>query len=166
MRRLLPLAALFLFSATAYAADTPSAAPADALPHFMSLKTDSANGRRGPSNDQPVLWIYQRAGMPLEITGRSGTWRRVRDPDGVVVWMLARNLDDRRTVMVRGTQDAAMRRTPEANSHVVAYLAPGVVGPVTGCEKNYRRVAIGGRVGWVEANALWGADPACTPENE
>jgi SH3-like domain-containing protein len=156
--RLLPLAALLLFSGVAHAAPAQPAA----LPHFMSLKTEGANGRRGPSSDQPVLWIYQRVGLPLQITGESGSWRRVRDPDGVTVWMQLRNLDERRSVIVRGREDAPMRFEAEPKSHVKAYLAPGVVGYITGCSGPWRRIVVGSRAGWVSVEALWGADPACT----
>lgn len=158
--RLAPLAALLLFSGAAHAADAPAAT---SYPQFMSLKSEGANGRRGPSASQPVLWIYQRVGTPLEVTGESGGWRRVRDPDGAEVWMQARFLDTRQTAMVRGTEDAPLRRTADPHSHVIAYLAPGVVGAVTGCENGFRRLAVGGRVGWVAEAALWGADAGCKP---
>ena len=155
--RLVPLAALLLFSATAYADDgAPSPAP-----HFMSLKTEGANGRRGPSNEQPVLWVYERAGLPLLVTGESGPWRRVRDPDGAETWMNASNLEERRTVLIRGTADVALRSDARENGRPVAFLAPGVVGSLTGCQGEWRRVAVGGRVGWVAENALWGADQNC-----
>jgi SH3-like domain-containing protein len=80
----------------------------------------------------------------------------VRDPDGAQVWIHAQNLDARRTAYV--VREAALRRTAHSNSQPAAYLAPGVIGVLTGCDGVWRRVAVGGRVGWVEANALWGGD--------
>src|SRR5271166_4038039 len=38
------------------------------LPRFASLKTDRVNLREGPSKDHPTKWVYQRAGLPVEIT--------------------------------------------------------------------------------------------------
>jgi SH3-like domain-containing protein len=153
-------AASALFSLTSTAADTP-AIGADSnlpVPRFVSLKTEGANGRHGPGLEHRVDWIYQRAGLPLMVTGESGPWRRVRDPDGDEVWMHAQNLDQRRTVYV--TRATAMRRTARAGGQAVAYLAPGVIGAVTACEGDWRRVAVGGRVGWVENAAVWGGDCA------
>jgi SH3-like domain-containing protein len=80
----------------------------------------------------------------------------VRDPDGAQVWMHAQNLDPRRTAYV--AQAAALRRAARENAQPVAYLASGVVGALTGCEGDWRRVAVGGRVGWVEKDALWGGE--------
>lgn len=152
------IAALLLVAITANA----SATDAPAIPRFVSLKTEGANGRHGPGLEHRIDWIYRHAGLPLQVTGESGPWRRVRDPDGAEVWMHQRNLQDRRTALVRGDADVPLRANPRGDSTVRAYLAPGVIGSLTGCDGEWRRVAIGGRVGWVEAAALWGAEPACT----
>jgi len=150
-------AALFLNQA---GADPPQLGPDSNLPvpRFVSLKVEGANGRHGPGLDHPVDWIYQRAGLPLQVTGESGPWRRVVDPDGGEVWMHAQNLDARRTAYV--TRASALRRQAREGAQTIAYLDAGVIGALTGCEGDWRRIAIAGRVGWVEAAALWGA-PNC-----
>lgn len=144
--------------ATAAAADPLVVGPDSQLPvpRYVSLSTEGANGRRGPGLEHRVDWIYERAGLPLQVTGESGPWRRVRDPDGAQVWMHAQNLAARRTAYV--TADIPLRRTPRPGARPVAHLSPGVIGVLTGCEGDWRRIAIGGRVGWAEASALWGAE--------
>lgn len=152
------IAAFAFFSLSADAADAPALGPDSNLPvpRFVSLKGDNANGRRGPGLEHRIEWIYARAGLPLQVIAESGPWRRVRDPDGAEVWMHAQNLDQRRTAFVR--QEAALRRHANGASAPLAYLAPGVIGPITGCDGDWRRVTIGARVGWVEATALWGGE--------
>jgi SH3-like domain-containing protein len=154
------IAASALFSLTSAVADTTAIGSDSNLPvpRFVSLKTEGANGRHGPGLEHRIDWVYERAGLPLQVTGESGPWRRVRDPDGAEVWMHAQNLDQRRTVYV--SQATALRRSARSGGQVVAYLSAGVVGAVTGCEGDWRRVAVGGRVGWVENSALWGGDCA------
>jgi SH3-like domain-containing protein len=49
------------------------------LPRYASLKTDRVNLREGPSKDHPTKWVYERAGLPVEITAEFEIWRRVRD---------------------------------------------------------------------------------------
>ncbi|MBX3510437.1 MAG: hypothetical protein KF700_04495 [Hyphomonadaceae bacterium] len=150
------VAVISLFAINASAADAPVLGPDSNLPvpRFVSLKTENANGRRGPGLEHPVEWIYARVGLPLQVTGESGPWRRVRDPDGAEVWMHAQNLDPRRTAYVRAA--TALHR--RADGPTSAYLAQGVIGSLTGCEGEWARFAIGGRVGWVERSALWGAE--------
>lgn len=126
------------------------------VPRYVSLRTESANGRHGPGADQRIDWIYERVGLPLQVTAENGPWRRVRDPDGAQVWMHAQNLDPRRTVYLR--QATALRRDPNGHAQPVAYLGVGVIGAITGCQGAWRRVAVGARVGWIENAALWGGD--------
>lgn len=130
------------------------------VPRFVSLSSEGANGRRGPGTDQSVDWVYQQIGLPLQVTGESGPWRRVRDPGGVQTWMHVSNLDNRRTAFVRGAngRDSAMRNNPASSSGIRAHLAPGVVGALTGCNGDWRRIAVGLRTGWVQRSELWGAD--------
>lgn len=163
MRAALPAAmaaAFALFSLNA-AAEAPTIGPDSHLPvpRFASLKTEDANGRHGPGEEHRVDWVYERPGLPLRIIAESGPWRRVVDPDGVQVWMHAQNLEPRRTAYV--TEAATLRRAAREHAPAVAYLSPGVIGALTGCEGDWRRVAVRGRVGWVERSALWGADD-CT----
>jgi len=150
------VAACLLFSVNAAASDAPRLGPDSNLPvpRFVSLGAENANGRRGPGLEHRIDWIYARAGLPLQVIAESGPWRRVRDPDGAEVWMHARNLDQRRTAYVRSATQ--LRRRPDGP--VAAYLAPGVIGAVTACEGGWARIAVSGRVGWVERAELWGGE--------
>ena len=68
----------------------PSAAgPASGLPlpRFVSLKADRVNVRIGPAKTHEVKWVYQRAGLPVEITAEFENWRRIRDADGTEGWV-------------------------------------------------------------------------------
>jgi len=147
-----------LVAASALSSSLSAAAPgAEApTPHFVSLRAEAANGRRGPSLQSRIDWIYQRESLPLEVIGVNGQWRRVRDPDGVETWMFAQDLDERRTAYFK-TQ-AALLREPHRSSAATAYIAAGVVGGLTACQGAWRRVAVGSHVGWVDKSALWGAD--------
>ena len=156
------IAAVFTFLGAASAADAPVLGPdsAQPVPRFVSLAAANANGRHGPGLDHRIDWIYQRPGLPLQVIAESGPWRKVRDPDGGEVWMHARNLAAKRTIMARPAEgdELALRRSPRPIGRAVAYLAPGVTADLTGCEGDWRRVTINGRVGWAHKDALWGAD--------
>lgn len=148
-------AVLLLVASAAAAVEGSSGLP---VPRFVSLKTEGANGRRGPGLEHRIDWIYQRAGLPLLVTGESGPWRRVRDPGGAQVWMHESNLQSRRTALVQTETDLPLRAAPRPGARVLARLAPGVVAGFTGCRGDWRRITVGGRVGWVPAAALWGAE--------
>ncbi len=70
------------------------------LPRFESLRYSAVHGRRGPDLDHPIVWRYEREGLPMLIVRETHGWRRVRDPDGDEVWMQARMLSEAPTAMV------------------------------------------------------------------
>ena len=43
------------------------------LPRFVSLKSDKVNVRKGPSTDQAIVWVFNRAGLPVEVIAESDT---------------------------------------------------------------------------------------------
>jgi len=141
------------------AADEPAQPQAA---RYMALKGGQALGRSGPGRDQPVEWIYQRAGLPMRILGADGQWRRVEDPGGAQTWMHESSLEDRRTVFVVGDRlgSAAMRRSPQGDGRTQAYLERGVIADLEACRGAWRRVSAQGHTGWVAVDKLWGAE-AC-----
>jgi SH3-like domain-containing protein len=70
------------------------------VPRYVSLKSDRVNLREGPSKEHRTRWVYQRAGLPVEIVAEFETWRRVRDADGSEGWVLHSLLSGRRTALV------------------------------------------------------------------
>lgn len=162
MRRFMASTAAFiaalLLSTASVQAESETAGASAPVPRFVSLATEGAYGRNGPGLDHRISWIYQHVGLPLQVTAESGPWRRVRDPDGTEVWMHARNLDARRTVYLKHV--ATLRRAARAEARALAHLRAGVIASITGCHGDWRRISVGGRIGWVEADAVWGSDCA------
>src|ERR1700724_987370 len=70
------------------------------IPRYVSLKSDRVNLREGPSKDHRTIWVFQRAGLPVEITAEFETWRKVRDSEGSEGWVLHSLLSGRRTALV------------------------------------------------------------------
>ena len=82
------------------------------LPRYASLKTDRVNLREGPSKDHPTKWVYERAGLPVEITAEFEIWRKVRDSEGVEGWVLHSLLSGRRTALVAEQDRREFKSTP------------------------------------------------------
>src|ERR1700743_2203891 len=70
------------------------------VPRYVSLKSDRVNLREGPSKDHRTTWIFERAGLPVEVTAEFETWRKVRDSEGSEGWVLHSLLSGRRTALV------------------------------------------------------------------
>jgi SH3-like domain-containing protein len=144
------------------------------VPRYVSLKTDRVNLREGPSKDNRTAWVFQRAGLPVEIIAEYETWRRIRDSEGTEGWVLHSLLSGRRTALVMPW--AKDQKTPidlldqsADKGHVVAHLQPGVITNVKGCDGKWCRVVIvmeGARDvdGYIRQEKLWGVYPNETVE--
>jgi SH3-like domain-containing protein len=133
------------------------------VPRYASLKSDHVNLREGPSKDHATKWIYQKTGLPVEITAEFETWRRIRDSEGAEGWVLHSLLSGKRTALVSpGKKDAPplpLRVEADKDSAVVARLAPGVIAGVKKCDGTWCRLKGEGYDGFIEQTALWGVYP-------
>ncbi len=130
------------------------------VPRFVSLKSDKVNVRRGPSNDQSIVWVFARAGLPVEIIAEADNWRRVRDSEGADGWVFHGLLSGRRTVLIspwsKGKEAVALHSGRSTGSRAVAQLQSGVLGNVVTCDGEWCELTVGDYSGFVEQNKLWG----------
>jgi SH3-like domain-containing protein len=133
------------------------------LPRYVSLKSDHVNLREGPSKDHATKWIYQRAGLPVEITAEFDTWRRIRDSEGAEGWVFHSLLSGKRSALVapwkKDVSPFPLRANPEKDAATLAKLAPGVIVSVKSCDGKWCRVKIDGYDGYLVQTELWGVYP-------
>ncbi len=137
------------------------------LPRFASLKTDRVNLREGPSKDHPTKWVYQRAGLPVEITAEFEIWRRIRDSDGAEGWVLHSLLSGRRTALVTPSkkgENSKVYARPSEGSDLAATLQSGVIVNLRKCDGSWCQVDGDGFKGYIEQYKLWGVYPNETIE--
>jgi SH3-like domain-containing protein len=148
--------ALTAFGAQAQQTGKVSGLP---VPRFVSLKSDRVNLREGPSKDHRTTWVFERAGLPVEITAEFDTWRKVRDSEGTEGWVLHSLLSGRRTALIapwKKNQIFALFSRPNATSTPAARLQPGVIANVKTCDGTWCRVFGEGFDGYIEQTNLWG----------
>src|SRR5919206_491639 len=145
----LSLAAALLSGAVpALAQQTPGGRLGTGLPvpRYVSLKTDRVNLREGPSKDHRTTWVYQRAGLPVEIVAEYETWRRIRDSEGTEGWVLHSLLSGRRTALIqpwaKDNTPITLLDRPDDKGGVVAQLQPSVVANVKECDGTWCRIVI------------------------
>jgi SH3-like domain-containing protein len=132
------------------------------LPRYVSLKSDRVNLREGPSKDHRTTWVFERAGLPVEITAESDNWRRIRDSEGTEGWVLQNLLSGRRTVLVAPWKKDTLPLYAKASdtSEVVAKLQSGVLGNVRKCDGGSWCSVYGeGFEGYMQQSNLWGVYP-------
>ena len=148
-------------------ADPVGSATGLPLPRYASLKTDRVNLREGPSKDHATKWVFQRAGLPVEITAEFEIWRKVRDSEGAEGWVLHSLLSGRRTVLVapgKKGQAVDIYSRPAIGAEVAATLQSGVIANVRKCDGSWCLIDGEGFKGYVDEVRLWGVYPNETVE--
>jgi len=130
------------------------------IPRFVSLKSDRVNVRKGPSTDQAIVWVFSRAGLPVEIIAESDNWRRVRDSEGADGWVWHSLLSGRRTVLIspwtKTPENVPLYSRKSTGASTVAELAPSVLGNVLSCDGEWCELSIDDYSGFVQQDKLWG----------
>lgn len=153
-----------------FAADAPPAAVAGSglpVPRFVSLKSDRVNLRNGPGTEYPTSWVFQRAGLPVEVIKEYEGWRQVRDAEGSTGWVLHSLLSGRRTALVMPWElkgdgprpQIALRASDSASARSVVSIEAGVIANVHSCDGRWCYVSIESFKGYLEQAKLWGVYP-------
>lgn len=128
------------------------------LPRFVSLRAPKVNLRTGPGVRYPIEWVYNRAGLPLEVINEFETWRQVRDWEGSVGWVHQSMLSGDRKVMVRDKQ-RLLRTDPDPAAAGVALVAPQVIADLRQCANAWCQIEVQDKSGWLRRIDLYGLYP-------
>ena len=156
------------------------------LPRFASLRADEVNMRSGPGSQYPILWLYKRRDLPVQIEREFDLWRLVEDSDGVKGWVHTATLVGTRSFVVIANRLGAgsraeaaavdpgvgpgvgvhgagtlLRDEPRDNASIVAILRPGVIGRLRACpaQSDWCRVSTHNYSGWLLRSAIFGLLP-------
>ena len=130
------------------------------LPRFASFKTSPVEMRVGPGFRYPVIWVFQKRGLPVEIIREYDVWRQVQTPDGSEGWVQSLKLQGKRQFIVTGAT-CDLHSTTETSAPVVARLEPGAIGHITSCAigSGWCKVAVGNVEGWLLRSDIFGILP-------
>lgn len=123
---------------------------------FRSVSVPKAVVYDAPSAQGKRTYILGQ-GYPVEVIVNLGDWLKVRDAQGGLNWIEAKQLANKRTVLVKGGQ-ADIRQAADAASALLGKADKDVVldmleSPVNGWVKVKHRDGI---TGYISASSLWG----------
>lgn len=143
-RRLLATACLALLAAPVLAID------------YRSIDVPAAILYDSPSLKGKKLYLV-KAQTPVEVVVRLEGWFKVRDAEGTLAWLEAKQLSERRTLVVTAAR-AEIRQSDKAESSVLAeldkWVAVEFIEPASpGWAKVRHRDGV---TGFVRATQVWG----------
>ena len=122
---------------------------------FVSLRSDKANLRTGPGSEYPIKYVYHLKGLPLEVLGEYESWYNIRDKDGDEGWINQNLVTKKRTVVIiNGTQ--ILYSSNNKDSRPLNRLEKNVIAKLKKCKKDFCKVEIKKRRGWIKKENIWG----------
>ena len=123
---------------------------------YRSVEVPAAILYDSPSQKGKKLYLI-RAQTPLEVVVRVEGWFKVRDAEGTMAWIEARNVGERRTLVVTAPR-AEIRQSDKPDAPVVGELEKWVVvdflePAAPGWAKVRHR---DGTTGYVRSTQVWG----------
>lgn len=132
-----------------------AASPVFAL-DFRAVAENSAILYDGPSARSSKLFVVNK-GYPLEVVVTVEGWVKVRDANGAFSWIEAKQLTNKRTVMVK-VPVAEVRIKPDEASAVAFQAQQSVLLELVGVSGGWVQVRHrDGGTGYVRAQQVWGA---------
>ena len=132
-----------------------AAAPVAALA-FRSVAEPAAILYDGPSAKSSRLYVVNR-GYPLEVVVAVEGWVKVRDATGAFAWIEAKQLSDKRTVMVK-VPLADVRNKPADNAPIAFQAQQNVLLELVDVTGGWVQVRHrDGGTGFLRAQHVWGA---------
>lgn len=135
-------------AASAVAQDQPG------FPYYASVKRGEVNVRSGPGNQYPILWIYQRAGYPVQVLAKYDNYYKIRDAEDEEGWVYIGMISGKKTGLIGGRNPAPLYRKDTNTSGIVAKLAPNVVVELGECTPTLCKVEVDDFKGWIEKSRL------------
>lgn len=143
-----------LLSASALALGLWAASPVQAA-DFVSIARSSVHMRAGPGTEHDSQWKLSR-GYPLEVTGRRGSWLKVRDFENDTGWVY-RPLTGRTRHHIVKSDRANVRSGPGTSHRIVGQATYGEIVRTTERRQQWVKVRrADGPSGWISRKLLWG----------
>ena len=125
------------------------------LKKFLTLKNNEVNLRLGPSFEYPVKLIYKKKYLPVIITDKSETWRKIKDFENNSGWIHVSQLSKKKSA-INITQNSVMYKKPSIYSKPLARLEIGRLVLIKKCKIKWCKINSGNFSGWILENYLWG----------
>lgn len=124
---------------------------------FVAMRANKVNARSGPGSSYPIEWIYQQQYYPVEIIAEYGQWRKVRDYEGAVTWILKNLLTNTRYALVIEPGENNIYEKDSRNSDVIARAENGVIAAVKRCTLTSCLLEFNDKIkGWMPRSVLYG----------
>ena len=126
------------------------------IPRFVSLKSNDANIRVGPSVNYPIKLKYVFQNLPLEIIDEFDVWRKSRDHEGNIGWVHKSLIKGERFILVNYNTNKDVKLYNIPNGKIIGIIKKNNILDLNLCILNWCKVTQNKFSGWLLKKNIWG----------
>ncbi len=128
------------------------------IPRYISLKTDDANIRIGPSKNYPIILKFVQKNYPLKVIDEYRDWRKVEDFKNNIGWIHKSLVSGNRTGIILRSDNLDVKVFNTVHGKEIGKVAHGNIIKINKCKTNWCLISIKEYKGWVNKKNIWGVD--------
>ncbi len=126
------------------------------IPRYVSLKSDDANIRVGPSKNYPIEIKYIKKNYPLKVLDEYEEWRKVEDFNRNIGWIHKSLISGIRTGIVLSNDNKNISILNTLDGNVIGEIGNGNIVFLEKCKIDWCLVSLDDYEGWMDKNYIWG----------
>ena len=126
------------------------------IPRYVSLKSDDANIRVGPSKNYPIEIKYIKKNYPLKVLEEYEDWRKVVDFKNNIGWIHKSLISGIRTGIVLSNDNKTIKLLNTLEGNIIGEIGKGNIVFLKKCKIDWCLVSSGNYKGWIDKKYIWG----------
>ena len=126
------------------------------IPRFVSLKSNNANLRIGPSINYPIEIKYVKQNLPIEIVEEFDVWRKIKDYDNNTGWLHKSLIKGDRYVLTSKTGFIDKKIYNRPNGELIGLIQQNNILNLKKCLVKWCYVFTSDIKGWILKSDIWG----------
>ena len=126
------------------------------IPRYISLKSNDANIRVGPSKNYPIEIKYIKKNYPLKVLEEYEDWRKVEDFQKNFGWIHKSLISGTRTGIVLSNDNKKIKLLNTLDGNVIGEIGKGNIVFLEKCKTDWCLISSGNYKGWIDKKYIWG----------
>ena len=126
------------------------------IPRYVSLKSNDANIRVGPSTNYPIAIKYIQKNYPLKILEEYDDWRKIEDLNNNNGWIHKSLISGNRTAIIVSNNDDKIKIFNTIEGIKIGNIGKGNIVSINKCKIDWCSISFNNYKGWIYKKNIWG----------
>ena len=128
------------------------------IPRYVSLKSNDANIRVGPSTNYPIAIKYIQKSYPLKILEEYDDWRKIEDFTKNNGWIHKSLISGKRTGIIVSNNNDKIKIFNTITGKTIGNIGKGNIVSINKCRIDWCAISFNKYKGWIYKKNIWGVE--------